>query len=61
VECIGNDVPYGELNSFPQAVQAKDNEVVIFSDQFSLFLRGMLGSGAKTASDRQRNSQSALH
>jgi uncharacterized protein YbaA (DUF1428 family) len=33
----------------------------IFSDQFSLFLRGMLGSGAKTASDRQRNSQSALH
>jgi uncharacterized protein YbaA (DUF1428 family) len=94
VECIGNDVPYGELTSFPQAVQAKDNDVVafswivyesreqrdavnakvmadrgihgrrlhtIFSDQFSLFLRGMLGSGAKTASDRQKNSQSALH
>lgn len=31
VECIGDDVPYGELTSFPRAVQAKDNEVVAFS------------------------------
>jgi uncharacterized protein YbaA (DUF1428 family) len=31
VECIGEDVPYGELTSFPRAVQAKDDEVVIFS------------------------------
>ena len=31
VECIGDDVPYGELTSFPRAVQAKDNEVVVFS------------------------------
>jgi uncharacterized protein YbaA (DUF1428 family) len=31
VECIGDDVPYGELTSFPRGVQAKDNEVVIFS------------------------------
>ncbi len=31
VECIGNDVPYGELTSFPRAVQAKEDEVVIFS------------------------------
>ena len=31
VECIGDDVPYGELTSFPRAVQAKDDEVVIFS------------------------------
>lgn len=31
VECVGDDVPYGELTSFPRAVQAKDNEVVIFS------------------------------
>jgi uncharacterized protein YbaA (DUF1428 family) len=31
VECVGDDVPYGEVTSFPRAVQAKDNEVVIFS------------------------------
>ena len=31
VECIGDDVPYGELTSFPRAVQAKENEVVVFS------------------------------
>lgn len=31
VECIGDDVPYGEVTSFPRAVLAKDDEVVIFS------------------------------
>jgi uncharacterized protein YbaA (DUF1428 family) len=31
VECIGDDVPYGKLTSFPRAVQATDDEVVIFS------------------------------
>ena len=31
VECIGDDVPYGELTSFPRAVQAKDDEIVAFS------------------------------
>lgn len=31
VECLGDDVPYGELTSFPRAVQAKDDEVVAFS------------------------------
>lgn len=31
VECIGNDVPHGELTSFPRAVLAKENEVVVFS------------------------------
>ena len=31
VECIGDDVPYGELTSFPRAVLASDDEVVIFS------------------------------
>jgi uncharacterized protein YbaA (DUF1428 family) len=31
VECVGDDVPYGELTSFPRAVQAKDGEVVIFA------------------------------
>jgi uncharacterized protein YbaA (DUF1428 family) len=31
VECIADDVPYGELTSFPRAVQAKDDELVIFS------------------------------
>jgi uncharacterized protein YbaA (DUF1428 family) len=30
-ETIGDDVPMGELTSFPRAVQAKDDEVVIFS------------------------------
>jgi len=31
VECIGDDVPYGELTSFPRAVQAKDDETVVFA------------------------------
>lgn len=31
VECQGDDVPYGELTSFPRAVQATDDEVVFFS------------------------------
>jgi uncharacterized protein YbaA (DUF1428 family) len=31
VECIGDDVPMGELTSFPRAVQAKPDEVVVFS------------------------------
>lgn len=31
VECIGDDVPYGELTSFPRAVKAEENETVIFS------------------------------
>jgi len=31
VETIGEDTPYGELTSFPRAVQATDDEVVIFS------------------------------
>ncbi|MDQ0321157.1 uncharacterized protein YbaA (DUF1428 family) [Pararhizobium capsulatum DSM 1112] len=31
VECVADDVPYGELTSFPRAVMATDDEVVIFS------------------------------
>jgi uncharacterized protein YbaA (DUF1428 family) len=31
VECVGDDVPQGEVTSFSRAVQAKDDEVVIFS------------------------------
>src|SRR5215467_9224315 len=31
VECVGDDVPKGELTSFPRAVQAKDDEVVVLS------------------------------
>lgn len=31
VECVGDDVPYGELTSFPRAVMAKDDEIVIFA------------------------------
>lgn len=31
VECIGDDVPYGELTSFPRSVQVKDDEIVVFA------------------------------
>jgi uncharacterized protein YbaA (DUF1428 family) len=31
VECLADDVPYGELTSFPRAVQAKEDEIVVFS------------------------------
>ncbi|TJW15431.1 MAG: DUF1428 family protein [Mesorhizobium sp.] len=31
VECVGDDVPYGKVTSFLRAVQAKDDEIVIFS------------------------------
>jgi uncharacterized protein YbaA (DUF1428 family) len=31
VECVGDDVPYGELTSFPRAVQAREDEVVVFA------------------------------
>jgi uncharacterized protein YbaA (DUF1428 family) len=31
VEAVADDVPYGELTSFPRAVQAKDDETVIFA------------------------------
>lgn len=31
VECIADDVPYGELTSFPRAVQQKEGETVVFS------------------------------
>ncbi len=31
VECVGDDVPYGTLTSFPRAVQARENEVIIFA------------------------------
>ena len=30
-ECVADDVPHGELTSFPRAVQANDDETVIFS------------------------------
>jgi uncharacterized protein YbaA (DUF1428 family) len=31
VECIADDVPYGELTSFPRAVQQQEGETVIFA------------------------------
>jgi uncharacterized protein YbaA (DUF1428 family) len=31
VEAVGDDTPYGEVTSFPRSVQAKDDEVVVFS------------------------------
>ena len=30
-ECVADDVPYGEVTSFPRAVQATDDEIVVFS------------------------------
>ncbi|MEJ1938917.1 DUF1428 family protein [Nostoc sp. NIES-2111] len=31
VECLADDVPYGEVTSFPRAVQVQDGETVAFS------------------------------
>jgi uncharacterized protein YbaA (DUF1428 family) len=31
VECLAEDVPYGEVTSFPRAVQVKEDETVAFS------------------------------
>ena len=31
VECVADDVPYGELTSFPRAVQQQEGETVFFS------------------------------
>jgi len=31
VEAAADDVPYGEQTSFPRAVQARDDEVVVFA------------------------------
>ena len=31
VECVADDVPYGELTSFPRSVQLKPEEIVVFS------------------------------
>jgi uncharacterized protein YbaA (DUF1428 family) len=31
VECTGDDVPQGEVTSFPRAVQARDDEIVVFA------------------------------
>ena len=30
-ECVGDDVPYGELTSFPRAIRAENGELVILS------------------------------
>jgi uncharacterized protein YbaA (DUF1428 family) len=31
VECVQDDVPYGELTSFPRSVQVKEDELVVFA------------------------------
>ncbi|OJU01216.1 MAG: RNA signal recognition particle [Rhizobium sp. 63-7] len=31
VECLADDVPYGEVTSFPRAVLCKEDEIVVFS------------------------------
>ena len=30
-ECVADDVPYGEVTSFPRAVQAREDETIILS------------------------------
>ncbi|MDQ3992732.1 MAG: DUF1428 family protein [Actinomycetota bacterium] len=30
-ECLGDDTPYGELTSFPRAVQLQEDEIVVFA------------------------------
>ncbi len=30
-ECVADDVPHGELTSFPRAVQAEEDETVVFA------------------------------
>ncbi len=30
-ECVADDVPYGDLTSFPRAVHATDDETVVFA------------------------------
>ena len=31
VECVADEAPWGEVTSFPRAVQLQDDEVVVFS------------------------------
>ena len=31
VECVGDDVPFGKVTSFPRAVKVKNGETVMFS------------------------------
>ncbi|GAA4118523.1 DUF1428 domain-containing protein [Aminobacter aganoensis] len=31
VECLADDVPYGEVTSFPRAVQTTEDETVVFA------------------------------
>lgn len=31
VECVADDVPYGEVTSFPRSVQATEDEIVILA------------------------------
>lgn len=31
VECVADDVPYGELTSFPRSVQVTEEETVVFA------------------------------
>jgi uncharacterized protein YbaA (DUF1428 family) len=31
VECLADDVPYGQLTSFPRAVMAREDETVVFA------------------------------
>ena len=53
VECLGDDVPYGELTSFPRAVQAKEVSalllVIPLTDRYLSFVKGLFHEGANSS------------
>jgi uncharacterized protein YbaA (DUF1428 family) len=53
VECWGNDVPAGEVTSFPKAVQRKDDETVVFA-WITWASRGARDEGMKKAGEDTR-------
>jgi uncharacterized protein YbaA (DUF1428 family) len=59
VECVGDDVPYGQQTSFPRAVQAQDDEVVVFSWVVYVNRAARDATMAKVTADPRLNDQAA--
>lgn len=53
VEAVGDDVPYGTLTSFPRAVQATEDEVVVFSWIIHASREARDATNAKTMADER--------